>query len=152
MSFNYNHAKHLLGLGDLELDTMTLEILLLTASSDAGTQDDVTSVSNFTNLFEHTHGSYTRQTIAPASSAWTKDVTNNRSELVPTINSVFSALQQATDGDVIACLIGVQTGTLGVDTTLIPLRYVDDGGFPKTATGQDFTIDWHDTDGLFWIA
>lgn len=149
MTHNCNHAKHLFGLGQIDFETVTVGVLLVVTGSDVATNVDATSLDDYSSLLEHSGANYARQLIAPAASTWTKDAPGNRSILMPDADTVFATLGDHPGAlPAIGLLSYIEAAT---DALRIPLRYVNQGGFPVNATGQDFTIDWHDVDGLYLI-
>lgn len=88
-------------------------------------------------------GSYARQALA--SQVLTLDAANHRVELTASAN-VWTSLPPGTD-DVAGVLI-FKFVTNDADSPV--LAYIDDGGFPKPATGSNFTITWS-ADGLLQL-
>lgn len=144
MSFSYNHAKHLLGTGGIDLTADDIRVLLVMSNTTADTEDDVTTLSGITTLDECDGSGYARQALT--GEAYAKDAANNRSEFTAA-KTTFASLGAGTRQNQAAIIYKHVTD----DTDSIPIAYVDTGGFPFDGTGTDVDITWN-VEGLLQIA
>lgn len=136
MSFLYDEAAKELFKGHLELDTVTIKVLLVDADTTADTEKTAANLAAFTDLSEADGAGYARQTLASQSvdfDAGTKVVSLDGDDVSFTIGANTSTEQNQ------AALVYVDRGGAGSD---LPLLYIDDGGFPVTPVGQTFQITW----------
>lgn len=144
MSFSYNHAKHILGLGSLDLSSDDLRVLLVMSNTTADTEDNVTTISGITTLDEYDGTGYARQALT--GEAYSKDAANNRSEFTAA-KTTFPTLGAGTR----QCVGALVYKHVTDDTDSIPIAFVDAGGFPFDGTGTDVDITWN-AEGLLQIA
>ncbi|MEO0629344.1 MAG: hypothetical protein AAFY46_01285 [Planctomycetota bacterium] len=133
MTHTYNHAKHLLATGALNLATADLRVALVMTNTTADTELDVTSLAGFSTLDEMDGANYARQAFA--GEALTKDAANNRTEL-DADDPVFASLGAGTRQVAGALVYQHVDGTPAND---IPIAYYNGGGYPFDATGSDVT-------------
>lgn len=131
VNFTYPVAIDKLGDALLDLPTADLRIMLLLQGTTAGDDDanrDVTTVSGFTTLKEHTAAGR----IALTGLSWDKVAASNWSVL--SANSpTWDPLVVASGGeDVVAALMYLHVTT---DADSWPVAWIDDGGYPVTPTG-----------------
>lgn len=151
-SFTYDHVKHLQGLGDLELDTADWVIILVTAGTTCDTEKAVTTMSGFTTISRTVATSYADVRVLNANTTFSKDAGNNRSILVPSADTTFTTLGGTVDEEIVGIVIAYDVTPDQLDANMIPYRYIDDGGLPKTTTGQDFVVQWSATAGMLNIS
>lgn len=130
--FTYDHAKHLMGQGEIDLENDDLRVLLVMTNSTAGSQPAAETLSGITTLDEHDGAGYARKALESVD--WSKNVGENRSEL-HCDDIVWEALGAGTRNAQALVLYKHLTD----DTDSIPIAYIDEGGFPWTATGADVT-------------
>ncbi|MEM7308920.1 MAG: hypothetical protein AAF682_19715 [Planctomycetota bacterium] len=148
-NFRYAHFAHLLGTAGIDLEAAAaagqIKVVLVMTNTTADTEQSVENLAGFTTLDEYDGTSYARQTLT--GTAWTKDVANLRSELTGN-DSVFPTLGAGTR-QCQAAIVAYDPG--GGDANVVPLTYVDTGGFPFDGTGSDNTVGWDDAGGLIYI-
>lgn len=144
MDFIYPHAKHLMGQGDLDLSADDLRVLLVMSDTTADTETTAEKLSEFTTLDEHDGDNYARQALA--NEAYAKDVGNARSEF-DADDVTFASLGAGTRQCVGAIVYKYVDGA-GND---IPIRWIDGGGFPFTASGADVVLQWN-AEGILQVA
>ena len=142
-AFTFNHAKHLLGQGAINLATADFRVKLLMTNTTVDTEDDATNLGEFTTIDQMDGSGYAD--VATTGEVWAKDAPNNRSEL-DVADTVFPNLGAGTR-QVQAALLYIEGAT---DADRIPCAYYDGGGFPFDATGSDVTIEW-DQEGILQI-
>lgn len=138
----FNHFKHQVGLAAVNFSTVDWRVLLTMSNYDYATEKDDSFLSTMT-LDECDGANYARQALA--SEAWTKDATNNRSELTAD-PVVFSALGAGTRQNESAVLYI----HAGADSANIPALDMNEGGFPFDGTGSDNTITF-DAEGVIQL-
>lgn len=143
---NFWYLEAILAVTKKEIDLTpstgdSIRALLVMDNSTADTDVSAKFIDDFT-VFDEMNGSgYVRKVITTTSIGI--DAPNSRVELIAN-NSVWSALG-AGSRDVKASVI-FKFVTDDSDSPV--LAYVDTGGFPFTATGADFTINWN-AEGIF---
>jgi hypothetical protein len=125
-----------------DLDNIDLRVALLMAGNNAASVRDTASLLTHITLDESDSSNYARQALA--SEALTADTANDRIELTASAN-VWTSL--AVGGAITGALVYKH---VGADSANIPLAYYDDGGFPQTPTGLDFTVTWS-SEGLLQL-
>ncbi len=135
---NFWYLEGLLALakGDIDLEDDVLRALLVMTNTTADTDTTAKFVGDFGTLDEHDGAAYARQTVVHTAPAI--DAPNSRVEVAATA-SVWSSLGAGTRDAQAAVLFKFVTN----DADSPVLVYYDSGGFPFTASGADFTVNWN---------
>jgi hypothetical protein len=135
---NFWYLEGLLALakGDLDFDTDVYKTLLVMTNTTADTDTTAKFVGDFGTLDEHNGANYVRKTVVQGTPAI--DAPNSRVE-VPATATVWTALGAGTRQAQAAVLYRFVTN----DADSPILVYFDTGGFPFTASGADFTVNWN---------
>ena len=139
MSFVYNEFKKQLLIGGINLSTADVRVALVMSNTTADTEDDANTFADFTTLDECDGSGYARATLTPE--AVTEDPTNNRA-VFDAADASFPTLGAGTRQNV-AAIVYIHNGALS--SQQIPAFYIDDGGFPFTAAGATFVLQWSAT-------
>jgi len=143
MSVIYNIAKQKFANGEIDWVDNTIKVLLL----DSGyTQEaDDAAVSTIIGVSNECSGTgYVRKTLANKVSD--NDTTNDRTELKAD-NISWTGLNVGT----VAGYLIYQEVDSGDDSLNIPIVYVNEGGFPTTASGGDVAISFS-ADGIIQLS
>ncbi len=137
-NFAYNEAKRALAEAETDYGTGggTFRVMLNMTATTVDTEDDVNTISGFTNLDEYDGASYARQTLA--GQVVNEDVANNRAEFDAT-DAVFSTLGVGATNAENALVFRFVT----TDADSVPQAYIDTGGFPFAGNGGDVTLQWN---------
>lgn len=135
-NFVYNEAKKQFLTGGIDLSTDDIRVILVMTNTTADTEDDKNTISGFTTLDEMDGSGYSRQALT--SEAVNEDAANDRAEFDaadPTFASLGAGTRQ------VAGAIIYQHVTNDADS--IPICWIDTNGFPFTADGTNFTLQFN---------
>lgn len=136
MSFVYTNAKRALLAGELDLDAHDIRVMLVMTNTTADTEEDVSTISAFTTLDEFNGSGYARQALT--GEAVTADNPGNFGKFDAN-DAAFGTLGAGARNIQAALVYRHITN----DSDSIPIAFVDSGGFPFTANGSTFTIQWN---------
>ena len=146
-SFVYDNAKEQFMLGNFDLSSDDIRIILCMSNTTADTETDKSTIVGgggpFTTLDECDGGNYARKVLA--SESVTEDNPNNRAEF-DADNITWSSLGVGTRQNVGLLVYKFVSD----DTDSIPIAWIDTGGFPFDASGGDVTITW-DAEGIIQL-
>ena len=142
-SLIYNRGAELIAKNDLDFESATIDAKLVMSNTTCDTEEDVLTLSGFTTIDECDGSGYVDKTLANA--AITRDDANDRIKF-DADNVTWSSLGAGTRTTV-GILIYEDKGS---DATSVPIAYVE---FPsaETHTGDDFPVNWHSTNGIFYL-
>ena len=135
-SFWYNNAAEQIALGNLDMDTHDIRVLLCMTNTTADTERDKAFISLFTTLDEYDGAAYVRKALAAEAVA--QDDVNNRAEFDAT-DVTWTALGAGTRN----CQGMIIFRFVTVDADSVPIAWIDTGGFPFAGNGGDVTITWN---------
>lgn len=127
-----------------DLDNIDLRVaLLMTNTTVVAVRDTANFVGDIVTLDEMDGSGYVRKVLA--GEALATDATNDRVELTATATT-WTTLGAGTRS--VAGALVYKHVTNDADSPV--LAWFDDGGFPKAATGSDFTVTWS-SEGLMQL-
>lgn len=132
----YNEAKRAFLRGEIDLQADDIRVALVMSNTTADSERDVNFMAGFTDLDEMVATNYSRKALA--SEAVSENAGGNRAEFDAT-DVVWTALgagARAVQGAIVYKHVSS-------DADSIPIAFIDTGGFPFTASGADFTIQWN---------
>ena len=125
------------------LATIDARVALLMSNNTVAANEDADTLSALT-LDECDASNYVRKALV--NEAVTEDNANDRAELGAD-NLVWTGLGNPTASTrTIAGLLLYEHVTNDADS--VPIAFIDTGGFPFTADGEDVTIAWNVADGI----
>jgi hypothetical protein len=122
-------------LGNLAEAGLDLRVILVRAGNNAAAVLDTAEFVSQITLNEFDGLNYVRKALA--SQAVAPDAANDRVEV--TANANVWTLLGPGSGTIVGAIIYAHVTN---DADSIPLCWFDDGGFPKPATGSDYTVTW----------
>lgn len=131
MTFVYNHAKYMIGSGDIVIADADWRMLIVMSDTSAGSEVDVQSLTDFSNLDEADGTNYARQTLTGL--VWIEDPSNNLSYLGAN-NPTWSALGVGSR-QYVAIILFTHVSS---DADATPVVYIDQTGFPFDGFGIDY--------------
>lgn len=138
-NFWYPHAIHQVGSGALNLGAADLRVILVLVGTTADLDDanrDVTSISGFVDLKEHTAAGR----IALVNETFAKVAAQNWSVLTADPTTWNPLPVSVPPLDVKAAILYQH---ITDDTDSYPVAWIDEGGYPVTPTGLTrHTINW----------
>ena len=139
-SFVYTRAMRKIIRGEINFEEAgaDIRVMLVDATSTAGTEEDTEFVSGFTTLGELAGTNYARQAIP---GQVTSDDDPNDRAIFDASDITWTALG-ADNAQAVAAVAFVQV-TNDADSPV--LFYIDDGGFPIQPNGGDISIEWNAT-------
>jgi hypothetical protein len=148
MSFQYTVFFSERDKGNIDLVTDDIRVLLVMGDSTAGTDRDAATIAAIETLDEYDGAGYpatfaTRKALTGKSI--TKDDPNHQS-VFDADDPVYASLGPGTRSCVGAVLY--KHGTSDADS--MPIRYINDGGFPFAGDGENTTIQW--PGGGIWVS
>lgn len=131
-SFNFDNIARALAKADLDFDTVTLKVLLVTAAPNRAT---MVNRSDMTNELANGNG-YATGGIAQAFTLGALDTTNHRQPI--TFTDVTNGWTGATFTGVVGCVIYKNSGAAATDTLL---HYVEFATVTQPTAGT-FSLDY----------
>ena len=136
-SFAYTEFLSEVFLGHVDTDTVTWKLKLVDNTSTCDAEEDAANIAAFTTLGEADGANYAEKTLANVTVA--KDTANNKITLdcddVEWTNLGLNTNSEPNK----AALVYVERGSDSVD---LPAFYIDEGGFPHTPSGLNFSIEF----------
>ncbi len=153
-NFIYNTAAKELLDGTINLNTDTIEWVLVTSSYVADRDDDVVDAGGANDVIDHEivatnytggHAGAGRKAANGGSPAWTTDKTNDRAEWDADDPATWTSLGGATNATIAAAVL-IKRGASD-DTTARLIAYVDtttgSPSLPFTTNGSNFTLSYN---------
>lgn len=134
-SKSFNHFKHQLGLGAVNITALSYRAVLLMTNTTADTERNPTNVGSFTTLDEFNGSGYTAGGLPLTGVTWTKDAANDRS--IFDADDPYWAALGAGSRSIAGCLIVIWQGSLAASN---PVAWLDGPTFPYAANGNALRV------------